>query len=687
MDKITIQTEGKRYKLTLDSDGMKFYKEGEGEVIFNQEEEECFKLKFKELEMPNLSFNISENGNYTVSYNATINIPQQNIVVNNNEALLEIPDGVYTINSITFESSSCVKTYTTPIEINCPTLPFCNCSGNNNGDFEIVSISSVAGNFYNVQFDACNVNPFDWKVKNQAGTVVKEGSVVPTSSIITINLIGLVNGNYLLEASSTGCQGKASKTFTINNSIINPPITSNTQIPFRFFTTQHVPNQSNLINTLKEAKKSYPKAIFKAPVIFNWRDTVNILSINGTVAGGINDFTQPLQRLEELLSNNLEFFVIIDCNFTSVIGDNPKMGTATYLPEDKIRRRDGGGEVTSISWSSPRMSNVYAYTIQCLTALKNYLTTNYPTYDLNKVYVECPFTQNLENEYPPAQYGEYDNSYDYSVYQIAHFRQWKANKNASNGGIWDGVNRTPTNDNIPEYIGGIEPDRLDWRRFIANMYYEVNKKLSETIKSVDGRFKYELNSGFFSDNVFNWRRSDLALTGEMNSFVDMFKHNPARYYHESISNKLVSGIREDQQSTVEWTRADGMIVEPEFTFEICNKVRKSINDGVRQISLSFYEGALGQPPITTLYNPLNINDGNTVLGILHNDGTLYKNYTRYENPVILNRSIDTTYLSGGGFVDDNNLKISLAGVIAENGTNKTKLKINWDLGNYKYISL
>lgn len=221
MDKVIVSTKGNKYKISINGDNFTLLKEGIGDVIFNNEED-CFVLKFKELEMPNLSFSISENGNYTVDFNASITIPQQSIVVSNNEAILTIPVGVYTIYSITFESSSCVKTHTTPIEINCPTVPFCNCSGSNGGNFEITSIVNVTGNFYNISFNACNVNPFDWKIKNEAGTVVKEGTLVPTSSVVTINLIGLVNGNYLLEASSTGCQGTASKTFSINKDVVIP---------------------------------------------------------------------------------------------------------------------------------------------------------------------------------------------------------------------------------------------------------------------------------------------------------------------------------------------------------------------------------------------------------------------------------------------------------------------------------
>lgn len=686
MDKVIIKVKNDDYSIQIEGEDFSFNKKGKGNVVVEQEQD-CFDLKFRELNMPNLTFDISENGNYIVSFNATINILQKEVVVLNNEAIVSIPDGVYTINSVTFESTSCVKTYSTPIDINCPVLPKCNCDGSYGGNFTLGNIQNVAGNFYSVPFNACNVNPFNWKVLNEAGTVIKEGSVVPTSGVVTINLSGVLNGNYKLIASSTDCQGTAEKVFSINKDVIISPPASESQIEYRFFTTQHVPNQSNLINTLKQAKRSYPNVKLKAPVIFNWRDTVNILSTNGSVSGGINNFSQPLQRLDELLTNNISPFVIIDCNLTSVIGDSPKMGTATYLPEDKIRRRDGGGEVTSISWSSPRMSNVYSYITQSMTALKNHITTNHPSFDINKIYVECPFTQNLENEYPPAQYGSYDNSYDYSPYQVAHFRQWVANKNASNGGIWDGINRTPTNDNIPEYIGGIEPERINWRLFIANMYFIINQKISQTIKSVDNRFKYELNSGFFSDNVFNWRRSDFALTGEMNDFVDMYKHNPARYYHQAISNKLVSGIREDQQSTIEWTRADGVIEEPAFTIEICDKIRKTIKDGVRQISLSFYEGNEGQAPLTTLYNPSNINDQSTVFGILHGDNTLYSNYVRLESPIIINKSIDTQYLSGGGFVDDNNLKLALSAAIVVNGSEKVKLKINWGLGNYKYLNL
>lgn len=218
MEKVYIKIDNQNYQIKIEDENFSFYKEGKGEVIVEQEKD-CFDLKYKELNMPNLSFNISENGNYKVTFNSTINIPYKEIVVSNNEAIINIPEGTYTIDSIVFESNECLKTYNTPIEIDCPILPHCNCSGNNGGNFEILSITNVSEEFYDIQFDACNVSPFNWKIENESGKIVKEGSVTPTSSIIKINLSGLLNGNYILKASSTGCVGNASKNFSINNSI------------------------------------------------------------------------------------------------------------------------------------------------------------------------------------------------------------------------------------------------------------------------------------------------------------------------------------------------------------------------------------------------------------------------------------------------------------------------------------
>ena len=98
-----------------------------------------------------------------------------------------------------------------------PVLPNCGCQ---TSDFTILAIQPKGDAKYEIQFDACNVSPLTWTVANKAGTFV------PTSSKFTVDLSGVAAGEYNFLITSTGCKGKAQKTFRIEPVIV-PPTQSN----------------------------------------------------------------------------------------------------------------------------------------------------------------------------------------------------------------------------------------------------------------------------------------------------------------------------------------------------------------------------------------------------------------------------------------------------------------------------
>ena len=222
MEELKIKINKNNYQINLKGEQFSFFKEGEANIVLEIEEEEippkCFDLQFKEFKMPTLSFYVGENGNYNVSFNSTQPISSVNVTATGNNISIPIPDGVYTINSITFVSQTCTKTYTTPIQIDCPTLPFCNCTGENNGNFSIGNITYISGSNYSVTFNACNVNPLDWEIRDVGNIVVKTGSIVPTSGTVLLDFSGLTNGTYNFIASSSGCRGEANKVFEVTTS-------------------------------------------------------------------------------------------------------------------------------------------------------------------------------------------------------------------------------------------------------------------------------------------------------------------------------------------------------------------------------------------------------------------------------------------------------------------------------------
>ena len=213
-----IIKENKKYELFYENNDVSFTKRGiaEIDVIYEQEQTKCFELQFKEINMASLSFYVGENGTYTVTYNSTQSIPSATINVTNNQAVLNIPDGVYTINSVTFTKPNCTQTYSTPIPVNCPTITYCNCDGSNGGNPIILSVLAGENGFYTINYNACNMSPFIWEVLDGFNQIIQTGSTIPTSASVIVELDNvLIDGEYTLRIFSTGCVGEAYTTFDV----------------------------------------------------------------------------------------------------------------------------------------------------------------------------------------------------------------------------------------------------------------------------------------------------------------------------------------------------------------------------------------------------------------------------------------------------------------------------------------
>lgn len=121
------------------------------------------------------------------------------VTIEGNGQKITLPNGTYTLK-VGGEQ-------TTPE----PVKPDCGCK---TPDWKLLGIVKKVDDLYTLTFDACRVNPLDWKV-TQNGQTIKNGSVVPTSSQVEIDLSGIRSGNYILVAASANCKGTATLNFTI----------------------------------------------------------------------------------------------------------------------------------------------------------------------------------------------------------------------------------------------------------------------------------------------------------------------------------------------------------------------------------------------------------------------------------------------------------------------------------------
>lgn len=140
----------------------------------------------------------------------------QVIIEGNGQKLVLLP-GTY---SITVPKTAAEPEQPKPEE---PKLVNCGCDQAN---FSILSVTKKEGSMYVVKFDACNVNPLTWQV----GT--KSATFIPTSATFTVDLSGLPDGENTLKLSSTGCNGKAEKQFSITSGNTDPPVRTSSAIQF-----------------------------------------------------------------------------------------------------------------------------------------------------------------------------------------------------------------------------------------------------------------------------------------------------------------------------------------------------------------------------------------------------------------------------------------------------------------------
>lgn len=120
----------------------------------------------------------------------------------------------------------------TPTRTATANLQNCGC---NSPNFTILSITYISGTNYQLVFDACAVNPFNYEIRNSSNVVVLTGSIVPTSGTLILNFGGITtNGTYTLYAGSSNCAGSAQFTFNItHNTPVVTQTSTNTPTPSR----------------------------------------------------------------------------------------------------------------------------------------------------------------------------------------------------------------------------------------------------------------------------------------------------------------------------------------------------------------------------------------------------------------------------------------------------------------------
>lgn len=135
------------------------------------------------------------------------------ITIEGNGKKISLPPGEYSL-----------KVGKEAVEQTAP-LPNCGCD---TPDFRILSITQKRDDLYTLAFDACRVNPLDWKVIDENKKLVKSGSLFPQSSVIDLDFSGTVAGhNYTIVVTSANCKGKAEKQFSVGDAL-PVPVSSST---------------------------------------------------------------------------------------------------------------------------------------------------------------------------------------------------------------------------------------------------------------------------------------------------------------------------------------------------------------------------------------------------------------------------------------------------------------------------
>jgi hypothetical protein len=114
------------------------------------------------------------------------------------------------------ENPSLCITFTSYTTGSC--LPNCGCS--NLSSFSVDSITKIGSTTsYNIAFNACSLTSGNWRVKNSTGTIMTSGTIIPTSSVLTIDFGTLAPATYTFELDSNACLGQTAKTFVVTTPV------------------------------------------------------------------------------------------------------------------------------------------------------------------------------------------------------------------------------------------------------------------------------------------------------------------------------------------------------------------------------------------------------------------------------------------------------------------------------------
>ncbi len=264
---------------------------------------------------------------------------------------------------------------------------------------------------------------------------------------------------------------------------------------------------------------------------------------------------------------------------------------------------------------------------------------------------------------------KHDSGKDYSNLETQAWREWLKNKYGANQPYGD-INQI----NQPDDIGGSGINR-DWFIFRSERLNRIAKIFGEAFQSKG--FKTVLDAGSFVDPIK--QRNTWALPSEGGgSYISGFKQNPAFAYNPELNAKVLSCSGKWSSNEWTWSREeDGNSYNNLNVNNFVDRVKRSINAGVTDISYSFFEprqkdGSTGLNYSDFVPHPeiANIMSSLSQSGYLNKRQQCKKDYSK-----VVNFSLQQI-LNNGGF---GNYENELRTAIQQSGVDNTCVNLQNDL--------
>ena len=96
-----------------------------------------------------------------------------------------------------------------------PSVPTNYCGCNNTPDFDLEWVQQNSNTtLVNMSFRSCNAYSLKWDVLNSGGTIVKTGTIIPTSGLISADVGNLTTGSYTMRLTAQSCVGTDTGSFS-----------------------------------------------------------------------------------------------------------------------------------------------------------------------------------------------------------------------------------------------------------------------------------------------------------------------------------------------------------------------------------------------------------------------------------------------------------------------------------------